>query len=103
VVKPRVELLRLKALKALYEKAEDGRVYGWNKIMEIIVGCGVSEPYARVLVWDFYLLGLLERPRVGLYKVNKDRIKAYIEEYEAKLAKLRARRGGSGGPAHSQG
>jgi hypothetical protein len=56
-----------------------------------------------MLLWEFYLMGLLERPRVGLYKVNKGRLKEYIEEYEAKLARMRAARGGSGGgPGPSQ-
>jgi hypothetical protein len=48
-------------------------------------------------------MGLLERPKVGLYKVNKDRLKAYVEEYEAQLARLKSRGGGSGGPSPSQG
>ncbi len=97
----RYDPLRLKALKALYEETEDGKVYAWNSLAEIIVKCGASSSYAMLLIWDFHLLGLLERLKPGLYKVNKDRLKAYIEEYEAMLAKLRARRGGSGGQAPS--
>jgi hypothetical protein len=95
----RYDPLRLKALKALYEQTEDGRVYAWNTLAEIIARCGASSSYAMLLIWDFHLLGLLDRLRPRLYKVNKDRLKAYIEEYEAKLARLKARRGGgSGGP-----
>jgi hypothetical protein len=90
--------IKLRALRLLYEHTEDGRLYAMNRLAELLVGNGVSWSYAKMLLWEFYLMGLLERPRVGLYKVNKDRIKAYIEEYEAKLA----RRGGSGGPAPSQ-
>jgi hypothetical protein len=41
---------------------------------------------------------VLERPRSGLYKVNREKLKAYIEEYEARLA-VKSRRGGSGGPS----
>jgi hypothetical protein len=64
----------------------------------------MSWNYAKMLLWEFYLAGLIERPKVGLYKVNKDRLKAYMEEYEARLAELKARRGGgSGGPGPSQG
>jgi hypothetical protein len=90
----RYDPLRLKALKALYEQTEDGRVYAWNTLAEIIVRCGASSSYAMLLIWDFYLVGVLERPKPGLYKVNREKLKAYIEEYEAMLAKLRARRGG---------
>jgi hypothetical protein len=93
----RYDPLRLKALKALYEQTEDGRVYAWNTLAEIIAKCGASSSYAKLLIWDFYLVGVLERPRSGLYKVNRDKLKAYIEEYEAMLARLKARRGGSGG------
>jgi hypothetical protein len=93
----RYDPLRLKALKALYEQTEDGRVYAWNTLAEIIARCGASSSYAMLLIWDFYLVGVLERPKPGLYKVNKDKLKAYIEEYEATLARLKARRGGSGG------
>jgi hypothetical protein len=100
----RYDPLRLKALRALYDNTEDGRVYAWNSLAEIIARCGASSSYAMLLIWDFYLVGVLERPRSGLYKVNRDKLKAYIEEYEAMLARLRARRGGgSGGPAPSQG
>jgi hypothetical protein len=99
----RYDPLRLKALKALYEQTEDGRVYAWNTLAEIIAKCGASSSYAKLLIWDFYLVGVLERPRSGLYKVNRDKLKAYIEEYEAMLDRLRARRGGSGGQAPSQG
>jgi hypothetical protein len=98
----RYDPLRLKALKALYEGTEDGRVYAWNTLAGIIVKCGASSSYAKLLIWDFYLVGVLERPKPGLYKVNKEKLKAYIEEYEAMLEKLRARRGGSGGQAPSQ-
>jgi hypothetical protein len=95
----RYDPLRLKALKALYEQTEDGRVYAWNTLAEIIARCGASSSYAMLLIWDFYLVGVLERPKPGLYKVNRDKLKAYIEEYEAMLARLKARRGGgSGGP-----
>jgi hypothetical protein len=95
----RYDPLRLKALKALYEQTEDGRVYAWNTLAEIIAGCGASSSYVMLLIWDFYLVGVLERPRSGLYKVNREKLKAYIEEYEARLAGLKARRGGSGGPS----
>lgn len=100
---PRDALVRLRALRILYEQTEDGKLYAWNKLMELLVDNGMNINYSRLLLWDFYILGLLERPRTGLYKVNRDRLKAYIEEYEAVLAKLRAIRGGSGGQAPSQG
>jgi len=100
----RYDPLRLKALRALYEKTEDGRVYAWNTLAEIMVkSCGLSSSYAKLLIWDFYLVGVLERPKPGLYKVNKDRLKAYIEEYEAMLVRLKARGGSGGGPGPSQG
>jgi hypothetical protein len=99
----RYEPLRLKAAKALYESTDAGREYAWSRLAEIMMKCGLSNSYSMLLIWDFYLLGLLERPRPGLYRVNKARLKAYIEEYEAKLARLKARGGGSGGPAPSQG
>jgi hypothetical protein len=96
----RYDPLRLKALKALLDNTEDGRVYAWNTLAEIIVKCGASSSYAKLLIWDFYLVGVLERPRSGLYKVNREKLKAYIEEYEAMLERLKARRGGgSGGQA----
>jgi hypothetical protein len=95
----RYDPLRLKALRLLYESTEDGRVYAWNTLAEIIAGCGASSSYVMLLIWDFYLVGVLERPRSGLYKVNREKLKAYIEEYEARLAGLKARRGGSGGPS----
>jgi hypothetical protein len=103
-MRDRYEPLRLKAAKALYEETEDGRVYAWSRLAEIMMlKCGLSNSYAMLLIWDFYLLGLIERPKRGLYKVNKDKLKAYIEEYEAMLARLRARRGGeSGGPGPGQ-
>jgi hypothetical protein len=102
VAVPRDALVRLRALRILYEQTEDGKLYAWNKLMELLVDNGMNINYSRLLLWDFYILGLLERPRTGLYKVNRDRLKAYIEEYEAKLARMKAR-GGSGGQAPSQG
>jgi hypothetical protein len=100
VSKPELETVRgaikLRALRLLYEHTEDGRLYAMNRLAELLVGNGISWGYAKMLLWEFYLMGLLERPKVGLYKVNKDKLKAYIEEYEAKLAELRARRGGGG-------
>jgi hypothetical protein len=98
VVKPEVEPLRIRALRILYEKTEDGKLYAWNKLMELLVDNGMNVNYSRLLLSEFHLLKLIEKPKVGLYKVNKDRIKAYIEEYEAKLARLRARGGSGGGP-----
>jgi hypothetical protein len=100
---PRFGLLKLRALKALYEETEDGRVYAWNSLAEIIARCGASSNYAKLLIWDFYLMGVLERPKPGLYKVNREKLKAYIEEYEAMLARLEARGGSGGGPGPSQG
>jgi hypothetical protein len=94
MARTRYEPLRLKALKALYEHTEDGKLYAWNKLAEIMLKCGLSNSYTMLLIWEFYLIGLLERPKPGLYKVNRGKLKAYIEEYEAQLAKLRARRGG---------
>jgi hypothetical protein len=91
--------LKLKVARVLYESLEDGRDYEWSKLMELLVSNGINENYARLLLWDFYLLGLLERPKVGLYKINKPRLKAYMEEYEAKLARSKAgARGGRSGP-----
>jgi hypothetical protein len=99
----RYDPLRLKALRALYDNTEDGRVYAWNTLAEIIAKCGASSSYAKLLIWDFHLVGVLERPRSGLYKVNREKLKAYIEEYEATLARLKAKRGGgSGGPGPGQ-
>jgi hypothetical protein len=103
VARTRYEPLRLKALKALYEGTEDGKIYAWSKLAEILLKCGLSNSYAILLIWDFHLLGLLERPKPGLYKVDRGRLRAYIEEYEAKLARMRVARGGSvGGPGPSQ-
>jgi len=99
---PRDALVRLRALRILYEQTEDGKLYAWNKLMELLVGNGMNINYSRLLLWDFYILGLLERPKLGLYKVNRERLKEYIEEYEAMLAKMKAARGGSGGQAPSQ-
>ena len=102
VAVPRDALVRLRALRILYEQTEDGKLYAWNKLMELLVGNGMNINYSRLLLWDFYILGLLERPKLGLYKVNRERLKEYIEEYEAMLAKMKAARGGSGGQAPSQ-
>jgi hypothetical protein len=93
----RYDPLRLKALKALYEETEDGRVYAWNTLAEIMVKCGASSSYAKLLIWDFHLVGVLERPKPGLYKINREKLKAYIEEYEATLEKMKAKRGGGSG------
>jgi hypothetical protein len=98
VLKLEVENLKLRALRVLYEGTEDGRIYAWNKLAGMLVGSGIGWNYAKVLLWEFYLLGLLERPRVGLYKVNRGKLKEYMEEYEAKLARMRATRGGRSGP-----
>jgi hypothetical protein len=94
-----VGALKLKALRVLYEETEDGRVYALNRLAELLARSGIGWNYAKMLLWEFYLLGLLERPKVGLYKVNRVKLKEYMEDYEVKLAKLRARRGGgsSGG------
>jgi hypothetical protein len=81
----RLGLLRLKALRVLYEQAEDGRVYGWSKLVELLVRNGISEGYARQLIYDFNVLGVLERLKVGLYKVNKARLKSYMDRYEVML------------------
>jgi hypothetical protein len=103
VAVPRDALVRLRALRILHEQTEDGKLYAWNKLMELLVDNGMNINYSRLLLWDFYILGLLERPRTGLYKINKPKLKAYMEEYEAMLARLRARRGGgSGGPGPGQ-
>jgi predicted transcriptional regulator of viral defense system len=77
--------VRLRALRLLYENTEDGRVYARNKLLELLVGNGVNENTARLLIWDFYLLGILERLKPGLYKVNKVRLKEYMAEIEATL------------------
>jgi hypothetical protein len=92
-----VGALKLKALRVLYEETEDGRVYALNRLAGLLARSGIGWNYAKMLLWEFYLLGLLERPKVGLYKVNRARLKEYMEDYEAKLAKLRARRGGGSG------
>jgi hypothetical protein len=89
--------IKLRVLRLLYEHTEDGRIYALNRLAGLLVGDGISWGYAKMLLWELYLMGLLERPKVGLYKVNKDKLKTYIEEYEATLAGLKARRGGSGG------
>jgi hypothetical protein len=95
--------IKLGAMRLLYEHTEDGRLYAMNRLAELLVGSGISWSYAKMLLWEFYLMGLLERPKVGLYKVNKAKLKTYIEEYEAMLERLKARGGGSGGPGSSQG
>jgi len=108
----RLGLLRLKALRVLYEQAEDGRIYAWSKLVELLAGNGINEGYVRQLIYDFSVLGVLERPRTGLYKVNKDRLKEYLEKYEAMLkayvdlyestVESLKTKGGSGGQAPSQ-
>jgi hypothetical protein len=112
MVRPKPGLLRLKALRVLYENTEDGKVYAWNKLMEILTSGGIGGGYASQLLWDFYLLGILERPKRGLYKVNKGRLKEYLDRYEAMIkfyvdlyesTAVSLRGGGSGGPAPSQG
>ena len=92
-----MENLKLRALRVLYENTEDGRLYAWNKLAGMLVGSGIGWNYTKMLLWEFYLMGLLERPKLGLYKVNRERLKEYIEEYEAVLAKMKAARGGSSG------
>jgi hypothetical protein len=87
--------IKLRALRLLYEHTEDGRLYAMNRLAELLVGNGISWGYAKMLLWEFYLMGLLERPKVGLYKINKAKLKAYMEDYEAMLD---SRGGGSGGP-----
>jgi len=96
------ETLKLRALRVLYEETEDGRIYAMNRLAELLVKSGMSWNYAKMLLWEFYLAGLIERPKVGLYKVNKARLKEYMENYEAMLARPRARGDGSGGQAPSQ-
>jgi hypothetical protein len=98
-------MLRLKAARVLYEQAEDGRVYGWSRLVELLVKNGINEGYAKQMIWDFNILGLLEKLRTGLYKVNKQRLKEYLDRYEAKLGLedvVLELRGGSSGPAPSQ-
>ena len=103
MVRQKLGMLKLRALRALYENTEDGKVYAWNRLVKLLVDHGISTVYARQLLWDFYLYGLLERLEHSLYKVNRARLKAYIEEYEAILVRLKARGGESGGPGPSQG
>jgi hypothetical protein len=97
--KPRLGLLKLKALKALYENTEDGRVYAWNSLNKLLVEHGLSAVYARQLLWDFHLYGILERLEHSLYKVNKRKLLEHILDLELKLARFKARaRGGRSGP-----
>jgi hypothetical protein len=96
-----VGAVKLKALRVLYEETEDGRVYALNRLAGLLARSGIGWNYAKMLLWEFYLLGWLERPKVGLYKVNRARLKEYMEDYEAKLARSKARaraRGGGSGP-----
>ena len=94
-----VGAVRLKAMRVLYENTEDGKLYGWTKLMELLVSNGINENYARQIIVDFTILGLLEKPKTGLYKVNRARLRVHLAKYEAKLA----RGGESGGPGPSQG
>ena len=87
MVKHRPGVLKLKALRVLYERAEDGRVYKWKDLVKLLVSSGVNENYARLLLWDFYLFDLLERPRWGYYRVNKAKLKDYMDQYEAMIRK----------------
>jgi hypothetical protein len=98
-------VLKLKALEALYEHTEDGRMYAWHTLNRLLVEHGLSAVYARQLLWDFYLYGILERVDVGFYRVNKRKLLEHMLDLEHKLArsKARARGGGSGGPGSSQG
>jgi hypothetical protein len=78
----------------LYESTEDSGLYAWNKLAGMLMDSGIGWNYAKMLLWEFYLMGLLERPKVGLYKINKAKLKAYIEEYEAMLSRMKVARGG---------
>jgi hypothetical protein len=87
-------MLKLRALKALYEHTEDGRVYAWNRLVKLLVEHGVSAVYARQLLWDFYLYGILEKLEHSLYKVNRAILREHLALYEAQLARESVLEGG---------
>jgi hypothetical protein len=87
--------VRLRALRILYENTEDGRVYAWNRLVELLVSNGINEGYAKQMLWDFYLLGILVRLKTGLYKVNRARLVRFLAEFEASMAH-RSKLGGGG-------
>jgi hypothetical protein len=78
--------VRLKALRLLYENTEDGRVYAWNRLVELLARNGINEGYAKQILLDLYLLGMLEKPKTGLYKVNRAKLRGFLAEYEASMA-----------------
>jgi hypothetical protein len=88
--------VRLKALRLLYEHTEDGRVYGWSRLVELLAGNGINEGYAKQILLDLYLLGILEKLKTGLYKVNRAKLRSFLAEYEASMAH-RSKLGGGGG------
>jgi hypothetical protein len=88
--------VRLRALRILYENTEDGRVYAWNRLVELLARNGINEGYAKQLLWDLYLLGVLVRLKTGLYKVDKAKLGSLLAEYEANMAH-RSKLGGGGG------
>jgi hypothetical protein len=95
--------VRLKALRILYEHTEDGRLYGWSRLVELLARNGINEGYAKQILLDLYLLGILEKPKTGLYKVNRAKLGGFIAEFEASMAhRSKLGGGGSGGQAPGQ-
>jgi hypothetical protein len=88
--------VRLKALRLLYEHTEDGRVYAWNRLVELLARNGINEGYTKQILLDLYLLGILEKLKTGLYKVNKAKLRSFLAEYEANMAHRSKLGGGEG-------
>jgi hypothetical protein len=84
--RPKLGAVRLRALRILYENTEDGRIYGWSRLLELLVKNGINEGYAKQMLWDFHLLGILVRPKTGLYKVDRSRLERFLAEFEVRMA-----------------
>jgi hypothetical protein len=87
--------VRLRALRVLYEGTEDGRVYAWNRLVELLARNGINEGYAKQILLDLYLLGILVRLKTGLYKVDRAKLGGFKAEFEASMAH-RSKLGGGG-------
>jgi ATPase subunit of ABC transporter with duplicated ATPase domains len=89
-----------KALRVLYEYTEDNRDYFMPNLVRLLRCHGIRR-YAWSFTMDFKVKGLLKCDSQGFCKVDKTRVKELLEEYEAKLARSKARaraRGGGSGP-----
>ena len=79
-------VLKYRALRALLESLPGDGVMSYREMERVMSnGSGASISYVRDIIHELILLAVCERVRYGWHRIDRDKLKKYLEQFEREL------------------